>query len=343
MKNEQTFKGYLEYSLLEYPTLYKTPEDVLHHIFMVNGSGLDWVDGKLVNSCNPKTSFSREETYKRNLEELEEKVKEYESELEKVPEVLKGLYYRYLIDALREVNTYQINCKYLDGILDNLEIQEDKLKKIKWYPPNNYSTICNIPENITDGYLGIVSEYVKACLGVIHSINYYHESHENLKWTPWLKKICIKLNKIRKARKLQPIRYKNYRLSGKIKRLPNVRSVEGVPEIGDLVEVTKFGKPEICVVQSWMRVYVTPIKKRKSAKDKILNKLTAELNAENKSANEEKMQWCLPKEATHVSLGSFYAEIEDCKVTGKVDWSIELLHDRRQSAVRLGVNKEILL
>lgn len=53
----------------------------------------------------------------------------------------------------------------------------------------------------------------------------------------------------------------------------------------------------------------------------------------------QRMQWCLPNEATHVSLTGIcgaIAPIGECKVTGMVNWPEKHITEEHESAMRRG-------
>ncbi|MHA2062922.1 MAG: hypothetical protein ACXABY_00930 [Candidatus Thorarchaeota archaeon] len=61
--------------------------------------------------------------------------------------------------------------------------------------------------------------------------------------------------------------------------------------------------------------------------------------------NETTYEWCLRKEATHVTgagIAGVRAPVKDIKVTGMVNWPEEHLKSERRHANTLGINHEIM-
>lgn len=50
MKTQNTVNETIKKALLQYPSLFRTPADVLHHMFSVIGNGMEWEDGQLVSN-----------------------------------------------------------------------------------------------------------------------------------------------------------------------------------------------------------------------------------------------------------------------------------------------------
>ncbi|HNC58700.1 MAG TPA: hypothetical protein PLP33_24955 [Leptospiraceae bacterium] len=342
MQLDQRLKTYLEFCVLEYPTLHKNFESVLARLFL--SYHFKWENGELFDWDEYPENYSREETYKKNHAELSAKVETEKKELEQAIDCLKSLRVNYLYEAENKLAKYERLHNNIDALLDNFIIDGDKLKNIDWGRMTDSTCLLHVPENVTDFYLKLISDFLEKCLRVIHGINYYRRSHDNLKWTATLKKAAKHINRIRRARKLKPIQYWKYKLSDRTKKLPDVRKVPGIPEIGDIVEVMHRGKLETCRVESWMRIYAPPVVKRKSREQKMVDHIMKEIYEEENicKPREETMQWCLPSEATHLSLGHFYKPISECKVVGKVDWSIDSLHTHRMSAIGMGIKKEVL-
>ena len=115
-----------------------------------------------------------------------------------------------------------------------------------------------------------------------------------------------------------------------------------VPEVGSLVEYGTNGYGDGTArwrVSSYMRVAVRPTFQRGDWLGEILFDGCQRCGPE-----EERMQWCLPEEATHVSLTGVcgtIARIGEVKVTGMVPWSDEVLENERRRARELGERHEM--
>jgi hypothetical protein len=119
------------------------------------------------------------------------------------------------------------------------------------------------------------------------------------------------------------------------------------PVVGALVEYGKdsFGKgPGHYRVDGWLRAAPTPKFEPHDFIGKILFESCREFG-ENRDGTKVRMQWCLREEATHLSLSGIcgaMARIEDCKVTGMVDWTPKMLEEARESARLLGSSHEMI-
>lgn len=113
------------------------------------------------------------------------------------------------------------------------------------------------------------------------------------------------------------------------------------PDVGALVEYGLDGfnrGPGLYRVDGWMRVAAAPKLDPNDWLGKILFEGCQKIRG-------KRMQWCTRAEATHLSLsgvGGAIARVEDCKVTGMVDWPEEHLAEARESARRLGESHTML-
>ena len=116
------------------------------------------------------------------------------------------------------------------------------------------------------------------------------------------------------------------------------------PDIGTIVEygLDSFGeKPATWRVKSWMREAPTPQFKDETFAD-VIDEILFEGCQKIKG---KRWQWCLQKEATHVSLTGTcgaIAPINECKVIGFVDWDEETVESERKHALWLGESHEML-
>lgn len=119
------------------------------------------------------------------------------------------------------------------------------------------------------------------------------------------------------------------------------------PDVGALVEygTDSFGKgPGHYRVDGWLRAAPTPKFEPHDFIGKILFESCREFG-EGRDGTRVRMQWCLREEATHLSLSGIcgaMARIEDCKVTGMVDWPPKMLDEARESARLLGASHEMI-
>lgn len=216
MKLSEKTRKIFEYGLLEYHGIFPNVEAILEHLFMTNGNGYEWYKGELVDVCrSEELEYDREEVYSRNREELQAKVSEAKIRFEKDSDCVKDLNIKRLHRAELDLLKYDLTYSHLDALLDNFSINGDNLKNLSWYPPCEYADILRFESDITDEWLWLVSEFIDESLRVLHTINYYFYIDEKLKWASYLRKACIKVNKIRIKRGLEPIEYKCYCLSRK--------------------------------------------------------------------------------------------------------------------------------
>lgn len=116
-----------------------------------------------------------------------------------------------------------------------------------------------------------------------------------------------------------------------------------IPEVGSIVEYGTNGYgdgPAKWRVNSYLRVAVRP----DFSKDDWLSAILFD-GCQRCGPEEERMQWCLPEEATHVSLAGVcgtIARIGEVKVVGMVQWSERMLQEERDHARRLGESHEMI-
>jgi hypothetical protein len=115
------------------------------------------------------------------------------------------------------------------------------------------------------------------------------------------------------------------------------------PDVGDLVNYAGSGFR----VTGWL-CKAEPVSSGDALVDEVLAEVMAEEAAERAAAGKpvkEQFRWCLPEEATHVSLAGVcgaVASISDVTVTGRVNWPEAHIASGRESALRKGREKTLL-
>lgn len=121
-----TYRRTLNYSLEAYPTLHIKEEEVLHHLFFINGNGYDWIKGELVEG----SYYAMRKTVKKHrVGHIEE-------------------YGTSDIEVIRE-KVIEYRARNL-AFLKKVGIKDD-YKKL--YPICEYAKIVNIPRNIKPDWL----------------------------------------------------------------------------------------------------------------------------------------------------------------------------------------------
>ena len=127
-------------------------------------------------------------------------------------------------------------------------------------------------------------------------------------------------------------------------------TTKGVPEIGDLVDhgLDSSGQaPGKFRVTGWL-CKAEPVASGDALVDEVLAEVLAEEAAERAAAGKPErvqLRWCLPEEATHVSLAGVcgaVAPISEVTVTGLVNWPEAHIASGRESALRKGRAKTLL-
>lgn len=148
MSTQNTFKETIKRSLIDYPTLYTTPGDVVHHLFSVNGNGMEWHNGQLV---------SRFQTDKQSgLGYLRQCIKEAkEQNMESLV-----LYYQQIL------HNYRFFLNNSKRIVDHGEYRYNG----SYYELCGYAKIMCVPENdqghllVDDDWLKGMYEYASSAL-----------------------------------------------------------------------------------------------------------------------------------------------------------------------------------
>lgn len=155
--------------LLNYPTLFKTRMNCLEHMFLVVGSGFDWVDGELVD---PRMVMKAEPTYLDYDEEL--------SAYTEYPEIVNNEDFQNSIKL-----KVSLHNNWVDFVENNSElIASTKTTTFshhtkEFYPiSGNYSNLCKFPDNIKP-------DWKEAAIEVGHyvynnsELRYHHSNKEH--------------------------------------------------------------------------------------------------------------------------------------------------------------------
>jgi hypothetical protein len=137
----------------------------------------------------------------------------------------------------------------------------------------------------------------------------------------------------------------DYRKAAELKK--ELETAHPIPDVGDLVihGLDSFGRePQRWRVDSWLCA-AEPIKPIELGKSSMSDVLTSILHESCQEIDGVRMRWCLPEEATHVSLVAVcgtIAPIGECQIVGRVDWKEDFLAQHRESAMRLGREKKMV-
>lgn len=158
------YKESLALSFKFYPTLYEKEEDVLHQYFFVNGNGLSWFEGELVEL---KYDRHTGDAWPYTLEELEARnVRDKESlkrQRQEMRQSMKALFpedYAGRTDdddswmdpeTPEEIAAY--HKKHKELFASFMGIEEYEAERRKLYPLCEYARILHLPDNIKPDWL----------------------------------------------------------------------------------------------------------------------------------------------------------------------------------------------
>lgn len=133
-----TVKETLKRYLMKYPSIFKNKWDVYHQWFIVNGNGLDWENGELVDIYDDNPITIEESLIKH----VDFYLSDYLSELSKKDSpIISYIVLKGKIDRLKKniKDTLKWEEKIKNFNCDNIE---------RFYPMSEYSKILNIPDDI---------------------------------------------------------------------------------------------------------------------------------------------------------------------------------------------------
>lgn len=172
-------KEQIVYQIKRHPSIFSNRFSVLHHFFCVNGNGLEWVNGELIDpyirederSFNPyKTD---EDVAKERDNVIRHLTREDEDEFDKIfasDDTWKDvLTMEEMIDFCMEftLKWFLKNNLEIDYIINNAETLAEKstsMKRKNIYPICNYAQMCNVPDDIQEGWLEAVYEAIEMVL-----------------------------------------------------------------------------------------------------------------------------------------------------------------------------------
>lgn len=132
-----TVKNTLKRSLMKYPSIFENKWDVYHQWFIVNGNGMEWKNGELVDIYDNKPIKLEDAIIKHVDFYLTENISELLNESDYFLEItLKGKIERLKQDI---IDTFQWENKLSDFTCDDFEC---------FYPLCEYSKILNIPDDV---------------------------------------------------------------------------------------------------------------------------------------------------------------------------------------------------
>ena len=154
MKTKDTIKD----CLMNHPALYSNVADVMDHLFLTIGNGYDWFCGELVEKESFVPSIKRafeklKSTYNENYiidnliySKLQELL--FDPTVENLDDV-----YNYILKRVRKNTNNLINRAYQIATVDEIMNKPLELESTyDLYPLSEYSSIMNIPDDITDDW-----------------------------------------------------------------------------------------------------------------------------------------------------------------------------------------------
>jgi hypothetical protein len=144
-------KDTVKYAMLEYPTIFPSVGEVLHHLFAVNGNGYDWVDGELV--CGELHLPIDVETIV-----VGERAK-YLSQIEwyKTDPQFEGTDAWLHIE--QDLAAYEFRATNIDRFVTDRCIRSAKVGSV--YPMSVYADILSIPDDVKDDWLLAAYWFIK--------------------------------------------------------------------------------------------------------------------------------------------------------------------------------------
>lgn len=178
--------------LLEYPSLFRSPLDVLDQLFAVIGNGYEWVKGELVDTCgyvNPKKTPG-----KMDYADLNERAAERAADRERYDIEYGRIDTMFALDIEAERHHRQWVEANIDRIIYaplTRRYGGASQHKPSSYTTQNISTTyargLNFPDDITLAWGEVLSEYLSAwlvTLNVVHGIGHSRDFAEATKHWP---------------------------------------------------------------------------------------------------------------------------------------------------------------
>jgi len=126
-------------SLLNSPLLYKKRVDVLHHLFCVNGTGLEWIGGELVD---PESEVGSDVPEDFPVDPAHSEIKQ--EGIRRFNERMRAEYERRL------------------EVIDDLVQSDDLRMQGGFYPLSEYSRLMTIPDDVKPDWLAGAREVIEA-------------------------------------------------------------------------------------------------------------------------------------------------------------------------------------
>lgn len=155
----QILEAHIKRALLLYPSVFPNRWAVLHHWFAVNGNGLKWEKGKLVD-INPKPFISVEEAITLATINHDMGVESYKGNL--IEKAMTKFYKDELVTDLNRINNWEKSIK-------------DMTPREELYPLCRFAKMCNIPDNIHPEWLEAIKEFC-------NSLSTVDKTDEDLEW-----------------------------------------------------------------------------------------------------------------------------------------------------------------
>lgn len=167
MKNKTgTVADTLKYCLMTYPSLFPNKWEVYHHWFIVNGNGLSWVNGQLVDPSHVETPSTIEDAVNIRFKKLLERDSLLEYALRFTIEYAQK-------DIIRIINWESAAQVFEPSTRNNNE----------FYGLSEYSRILRLPDNIQPDWLEAAKEmyeWMKANPGELSEEDHKYISQINL-------------------------------------------------------------------------------------------------------------------------------------------------------------------
>ena len=166
--------------MVEYPTLFPSKVQAIHHLFWVIGNGYDWVDGELISidEPHPITPYSISEDHRRMHEEyrkMYEDVAVYDANWEMRERGLIA-FSKFLFENDDYIRTYRIELSSI-------------------YPLCEHAKVLTVPSDVKPDWLKVAWESVT---DVDFVTNFSDDKKETAKRMKWVEQVENHLAEVRK-------------------------------------------------------------------------------------------------------------------------------------------------
>ncbi len=160
MKDRTSLDRYVAEAIRNYPTLFKNRTDVLQHLFFVNGNGLEWVDGMLIDRYD-NAAKDRARDLRDEAAELAECAEPHEED-GIIPEAHRRYYEQQIARIRTGVRKHNLLVQFTIDHADMLALMPWDRELHSIYPICEYAKMCNVPDDVKPDWLAGIREMIFA-------------------------------------------------------------------------------------------------------------------------------------------------------------------------------------